>query len=156
MVKHTQTIHRLLGDELFECVWPFCGVCALRVNSYLPQIHLGAQNILIKLRKFYKPPWQNVILMITKQQITHVFLDHMKEIYKTFFKKHEVQTAAETKYLHYLYKVSIFSQSYLYSKTFRRSNKTLWGGFNENDLYKYLKIMQTDKSLANNKLTKEP
>ena len=28
MVKHTQTICRLLADELFECVWPFCGVGA--------------------------------------------------------------------------------------------------------------------------------
>ena len=28
MVNHTKTIHRLLPDELFECVWPFCGVGA--------------------------------------------------------------------------------------------------------------------------------
>ena len=28
MVKHTQTIRRLTGDEMFECVWPFCGVGA--------------------------------------------------------------------------------------------------------------------------------
>ena len=29
MVKHTQILRRLLStgaDELFECVWPFCGV----------------------------------------------------------------------------------------------------------------------------------
>ena len=32
MVKHTQTIRRLLADELFENVWPFCGVGAERVN----------------------------------------------------------------------------------------------------------------------------
>ena len=25
MVKHTQTIRRQFPDELFECVWPFCG-----------------------------------------------------------------------------------------------------------------------------------
>ena len=25
MVKHTQTISRQIADELFECVWPFCG-----------------------------------------------------------------------------------------------------------------------------------
>ena len=24
MVKHTQTIHRQIADELFERVWPFC------------------------------------------------------------------------------------------------------------------------------------
>ena len=26
MVKHTQTIHRLFVEVLFEFVWPFCGV----------------------------------------------------------------------------------------------------------------------------------
>ena len=26
MVKHTQTIRRQFADELFECVWPFCGI----------------------------------------------------------------------------------------------------------------------------------
>ena len=26
MVKHTQTIYQQFADELFECVWPFCGV----------------------------------------------------------------------------------------------------------------------------------
>ena len=25
MVKHTQTIRQQIADELFECVWPFCG-----------------------------------------------------------------------------------------------------------------------------------
>ena len=27
-VKHTQTICRQFADELFECVWPFCGIGA--------------------------------------------------------------------------------------------------------------------------------
>ena len=26
MAKHTQTILRQIGDELFECVWPFCQI----------------------------------------------------------------------------------------------------------------------------------
>ena len=26
MVKHTQAIRRQIEDELFECVWPFCGL----------------------------------------------------------------------------------------------------------------------------------
>ena len=26
MVKHTKTIRRQIGHELFECVWIFCGV----------------------------------------------------------------------------------------------------------------------------------
>ena len=28
MVKLTQTIPRQIADELFECVWPFCGIGA--------------------------------------------------------------------------------------------------------------------------------
>ena len=35
MVKHSQTIRRQIADELFECVWPFCGIGAERVN-YTP------------------------------------------------------------------------------------------------------------------------
>ena len=30
MVKHTQAICQQFADELFECVWPFCGVNAWR------------------------------------------------------------------------------------------------------------------------------
>ena len=37
MVKHTQTIRRLLADELFECVGPFWGVGAYRVNTKYKQ-----------------------------------------------------------------------------------------------------------------------
>ena len=33
MVKHTQTVRRQNADEMFENVWPFCGVGAERVNS---------------------------------------------------------------------------------------------------------------------------
>ena len=32
MVKHTQTIRQQFGEELFECVWPFCGVGAKGLN----------------------------------------------------------------------------------------------------------------------------
>ena len=32
MAKHTQTIRRQFADELFECVWLFCGIGALRVT----------------------------------------------------------------------------------------------------------------------------
>ena len=32
MVKHPKTIRWQIADELFECVWPFCGIGALRVK----------------------------------------------------------------------------------------------------------------------------
>ena len=28
MAKHTQAIRRQFNNELFECVWPFCGIGA--------------------------------------------------------------------------------------------------------------------------------
>ena len=34
MVKHTQAIRQLTANELFECVWPFCGVGAKRVDYF--------------------------------------------------------------------------------------------------------------------------
>ena len=33
MVKHTQTIRRQFGDELFERVWLFCEIGTQRVNG---------------------------------------------------------------------------------------------------------------------------
>ena len=33
MVKHTQTIRRQIADELFECIWPFCGIGAWMDNN---------------------------------------------------------------------------------------------------------------------------
>ena len=33
MAKHTQTIRRQFADELLECVWPFYGIGAERVNA---------------------------------------------------------------------------------------------------------------------------
>ena len=43
MAKHTQTIRRQIGDELFECIWPFCGIGAYRVN--LLKFALGKRNL---------------------------------------------------------------------------------------------------------------
>ena len=39
MVKHTQTIRRQIGDELFEYVWQFCEIGARRVKSNLDQVY---------------------------------------------------------------------------------------------------------------------
>ena len=61
MVKHTQTIRRLFADKLFECVWPFCEIGALKVNSHLnmPQTeslhlqeHFQLYNFTIKSAKW--------------------------------------------------------------------------------------------------------
>ena len=34
MVKHTQTILWQFPDELFECVWPFCGTGTYKVKVF--------------------------------------------------------------------------------------------------------------------------
>ena len=34
MVKHNQTICRQIGNELFERVWPFCGVDVWKVKFH--------------------------------------------------------------------------------------------------------------------------
>ena len=42
MVKHTQTIRRQIVDELFQCVWPFCGIGAskyLTASLYSTYLH---------------------------------------------------------------------------------------------------------------------
>ena len=33
MVKQTQTIRRLTANELFQCVWPFCGIGGLGLKG---------------------------------------------------------------------------------------------------------------------------
>ena len=37
MAKHTQAIRRLLHNELFECIWPFCEVGTWRLMQFLPE-----------------------------------------------------------------------------------------------------------------------
>ena len=32
---HSQTIRRQIDDELFDCVWPFCGIRAWRINEHI-------------------------------------------------------------------------------------------------------------------------
>ena len=60
MVKHTQTIRRQFADELFACVWPFCGIGAYRVNGYIVDINLTfgngsfPNNVISSVRKTWK------------------------------------------------------------------------------------------------------
>ena len=49
MVKHTQTIPWLTADELFECVWPFCGVGTQRVHHRHQAIGKPSELMFCKL-----------------------------------------------------------------------------------------------------------
>ena len=42
IVKHTHTIRWQIADELSGCVWPFCGVCAERINLTVARMSLTA------------------------------------------------------------------------------------------------------------------
>ena len=44
MVKHTQTIRRQIGEELFECVWPFCEIGAKRVKFLFSHFFVVPEN----------------------------------------------------------------------------------------------------------------
>ena len=46
MVKHTQTIRWQIADELFECVWSFCGIGAKRVK--LKEMWEGCTSVTLK------------------------------------------------------------------------------------------------------------
>ena len=66
MAKHTQTICRQFADELFECVWPFCGIGAWRVK---------VTNILVvRFEDFFVnhewwPTKSNTVLYLSRKQI---------------------------------------------------------------------------------------
>ena len=45
MVKHTQTICRQIVDELFEYVWPFCGVGSSRATKLRLAYHLPLPDL---------------------------------------------------------------------------------------------------------------
>ena len=34
MAKHTQTFRRQFANDLFECVWPFCGLVLKGLTEY--------------------------------------------------------------------------------------------------------------------------
>ena len=58
MVKHTQTICWQIGKELFECVWPLCGVGAKRVKVIISAsvIFIFSLQLSMVLSHFYSPP----------------------------------------------------------------------------------------------------
>ena len=48
MVKHIQTIRWQFADELFECVWPFCGISTQRVKHFFMRILLGQKHLSLR------------------------------------------------------------------------------------------------------------
>ena len=58
MVEHTQTICRQFADELFQCIWPFCGIGAQKINDKA-QCHIA---VLSSCVCFYEFPTIKVLL----------------------------------------------------------------------------------------------
>ena len=81
MVKHTQKIGKQVPDELFECVWPFCGVAVL-IIFYLTSGVPIRLNLFILLFIFHVVFCRNLDLQIC----THYILNHLKlsEMLKLF------------------------------------------------------------------------
>ena len=44
MVNYTPTILLQIADKLFECVWPFCGVGAWRVNAFVLDVRFNKKK----------------------------------------------------------------------------------------------------------------
>ena len=44
--SNTQTIRRQIADELFECVWRFCGIGACKVKCQNKQEEVGGKILL--------------------------------------------------------------------------------------------------------------
>ena len=49
MVKHTQTVRQQITDELFELVWPFCGIAAQRVKVVWLSVDLTKRSSYFQL-----------------------------------------------------------------------------------------------------------
>ena len=68
MVKHTQTIRRQIADELFEFVWPFCGIGALRDNRRIIVAFIRDLNLLVS-------QWRRSgVFIVTFENISHLSL----------------------------------------------------------------------------------
>ena len=76
MVKHTQTIRRQFVDELFECVWPFCGISVkglkLPSSQYLQTFLAGIY--LLKVNKRNTRTRCSGIFVVNFEHISHLVL----------------------------------------------------------------------------------
>ena len=62
MVEHTQTIRRQFADELFRCVWPFCGIGDLRVNLNAAQVFNEFESqMLLDPSNVHSTKWSNTL-----------------------------------------------------------------------------------------------
>ena len=78
MAKHTQTIRQQFADELFECVWPFCGIKILKyVNYYIAFKYTSKSNENIYINQSH-PNLKEVVSPQPKQWI-HAYSKKSKQ-----------------------------------------------------------------------------
>ena len=72
-----QTIRRQSGDELFECVWPFCGVGAQKINKLLENVYeTGRVSNLLPPDRMALPPSQTPHKIATNLNLSITMLQN--------------------------------------------------------------------------------
>ena len=88
MVKHTQTIPWLAADELFECVWPFCGVGTQRVHHRHQAI--GKPSELFQSAQLF------LVVMNMNKRVTEYEMNHYRSsCLEVFYKKNVLKISPE-------------------------------------------------------------
>ena len=72
MVKQTQTIRWEIPDELFERVWPFCGIGASRVNTKF------------RWMRSHRPQWNSPIRLKRLEKNISIIIQYIKRILSTY------------------------------------------------------------------------
>ena len=83
MVKDTQTIRQQFANKLFECVWPFCGIGALRVKMIIKMVipkpwemaveHIREVNQINQTHKWSCKIWSIAVFLGLKEQNFYYF-----------------------------------------------------------------------------------
>ena len=83
MVKDTQTIRQQFANKLFECVWPFCGIGALRVKMIIKMVipkpwemavqHIRGVNQINQTHKWSCKIWSIAVFLGLKEQNFYYF-----------------------------------------------------------------------------------
>ena len=91
-VKHTETICREIADELFEWVWPFCGIGAKRVNFL---IWIKVFIIQLPRYNYGKTPKK---LIFTAMWLASHYLENEQMFISSNFKRYRLKPLLQPKY----------------------------------------------------------
>ena len=96
MVKPNQTICRRKADELFECVWPFCGIVAWRVKDRKDWGKCVKANLFSIIFLFYYGPLFSKSLYMFEKILKHLKRKHIFKV-KKFLKLNQTSNKEASK-----------------------------------------------------------